>query len=447
MKRKSFNHGTLVINQNKIRFKIPAKCMVVRTIQELEPIFYTEGTSFQSTAWFSEDEQFLILKYKVEPDFVSLESINRKKTDRVTKLNITENLAKLGEFFEQRNQLNTVFQPLNFYVNPDGLVKVLYCGVKNLLPAVGYEEEPIFEQVKRLIVFLFSDASFDRLRENGWDYAVQKVRNGDFWIVKQVLKAETYQDLYRMVRSEIEELIKLEDQKVKRSKGQGLLFRFTKEKKPLIKKSRLSKRELLITALFCSAIFLSFTAGYLYQQSGKPPVKSPAVSAKAPVPPKEKTSKPPALTRGYHYISLKEYKKAVHEFEQLDFHQLDRDDQKKVLFAYLYAGQGQKALELDPDFAEVVVDDYIAKKNIRGIKELKSDLPVVRFEQAVLRQDPETILQLQDKVKLDPRRSKIIVDAYIQTKQYKAANTFAQTSGDADLLHYALYKINEAISR
>lgn len=426
MRSVGFNYGTLKLLPDEIHWEIPLRNVLARTPEELEPVFEHPDIHFPVTIVFSEETESFIYKVQLDPKFIPFENMRRKKTGLIVKLNATENLAKIGEFFEGHDQLVTVFKPVNFFVDPDGGVKVFYCGVKGLLPAEGYEEESLFEQVKRLILLIYCRAGFDELKEYGCRYAIRKTPRKYQWLVRQLIKAKTYRDLYFIVRSEIEELVEQED-----LKRQRRLY------SAIVQGSKWVK-----TAWLLAAISLAIAGGAVYQKMTVPPARS-AKEVKE----NERQRKPAALTRGLHYASMKQYEKAAREFAQLDFDQLGPDEKKEVLYTYMYAGQAEKAIDLMPDFAEVVVAYYLSSHNMEGIRRLKSDEPPVRFEQAVLTKDFDAILQLRNQVKLDPRRQKIIVDAYIQKKDYKAANTFARSTGDADLLHYSLIKTNEAISR
>lgn len=150
----------------------------------------------------------------------------------------------------------------------------------------------------------------------------------------------------------------------------------------------------------------------------------------------------PAVIEGLRLAATQQYKEATKYFDQISYHQLQKDDQKAVLFSYLLAGNAKKALDLEPSFAESVVSYYIANDNIKQVKNLKSDAPVVKFEKAVLEKDAQKIITLKNNVPLNGRREKIIVDAYIVKNQVKEALSFAKKVGNKDLEYYIKEKRN-----
>ncbi|MDC2867340.1 hypothetical protein [Bacillus sp. BP-3] len=140
------------------------------------------------------------------------------------------------------------------------------------------------------------------------------------------------------------------------------------------------------------------------------------------------------LVNGLQQASIQQYSKAIQEFEKLDYKELDKENQKAVLFSYLLSGNANKAIQYEPKFAESVVSYYVAIDNLKKINEIQVKNDVIDFEKAVLAKKDEAVIRLKDKVSIDGRREKIIVDVYLRLKKYQECFTFAKTQGNKSLM-------------
>lgn len=140
------------------------------------------------------------------------------------------------------------------------------------------------------------------------------------------------------------------------------------------------------------------------------------------------------LVKGLQQASIQQYPKAIQEFEQLDYKELDKESQKAVLFSYLLSGKANKALQYEPKFAESVVSYYVAIDNLKKVNEIQVKNDVIDFEKAVLAKKDEEVVRLKDKVSVDGRREQSIVDAYLRLKKYEDCFTFAKAQGNKNVM-------------
>ncbi|HDR7494117.1 hypothetical protein LW858_32450 (plasmid) [Bacillus cereus] len=154
-----------------------------------------------------------------------------------------------------------------------------------------------------------------------------------------------------------------------------------------------------------------------------------------PSKPVEATTQPNThLVKGLQQASIQQYPKAIQEFEQLDYKELDKESQKAVLFSYLLSGKANKALQYEPKFAESVVSYYVAIDNLKKVNEVQVKNDVIDFEKAVLAKKDEEVVRLKDKVSIDGRREQSIVDAYLRLKKYEECFTFAKAQGNKNVM-------------
>jgi hypothetical protein len=100
----------------------------------------------------------------------------------------------------------------------------------------------------------------------------------------------------------------------------------------------------------------------------------------------------------------------------------------------------QRALDLDPSYAETIVRFVEDEQEWDQLLALKSSSPIILFEQANLKKDSQTILRLKDSVNITLRRGKAVVRAYVQTGDKNQAMVFAKQTNQSKLIAYAKEK-------
>ncbi|SFX80631.1 WXG100 protein secretion system (Wss), protein YukC [Thermoactinomyces sp. DSM 45891] len=447
MKKMLFNHGTLIFDRDSVQFEIPLKSLKSELIDGSEiDVVKKVSSEIAFPCTYSITDDMLIMHFDIEEDFLPFESVRAVfNLGRDEKLKMVEDLINLGEYFEDLSSLNTVFDTLNLFGDSNGRVKLLFRGVREVLPAEGYESESVFDQIKRLVLFLFTEARYDVLRIQGNKSAIQKTNKEDRQIVRKIIEAETYQDLknglgisqlvadhdeihdHSEMGQEQEEQVVLKEkpivQKIKTEKP-------VKTEKPIKTKKPRKQWTLKPVYLLGATVLVVVVASVLYMTSGSGSgAKSQKVEAS------EKTSAN-GLLKGMRLAAMQQFKEAAKQFEQLKFHDLDKEDQKVVLLTFLLSGEEQKAIELEPKFVESVISYYVTNNQLDKVKNLKSDLPVVQFEIAVLDKKPETVIELKSKVRMDGRREKIVVEAFLTKGDFEGAYDFARTTGNSDLTEF-----------
>ena len=131
--------------------------------------------------------------------------------------------------------------------------------------------------------------------------------------------------------------------------------------------------------------------------------------------------------------ALQEFNEASASFKKVDFKKLSKTDQRIVLLSYLFSGQAQTALQLDPSFVEEVANYYGVVNKQEELLKIKSNHPSIRFEQEYAKKNYQAVIQLQDKVTLDQRRRKAVVTAYLELGQVDQAKQFANKFRDPEL--------------
>src|SRR5699024_5483182 len=151
------------------------------------------------------------------------------------------------------------------------------------------------------------------------------------------------------------------------------------------------------------------------------------------------------LLKALKSASIQDYETAVMHFDELEYEKLDDDDKDVMLLSYLFADQPKKALHLESQFDETVVNYYRASHNMQKIRDLSEgvDSAVIDFELAVDDNDHVKIIELKDAVKMKDNRGEQVVTAFIKEKRFEEAKDFAEQEN----LHHLVDEINQIMKQ
>ncbi|WP_124726718.1 type VII secretion protein EssB/YukC [Staphylospora marina] len=397
MKRIPMGDGTLTIDGDQIFYRIPAKdCNVTR--EELIEIEDLPGIGFRAKARFTEDESQLELHFVPEEKFVPFDRIrNDWFQDVSVRLTISRNLLLIADYFMHRPQWVTLFHPMNFFVHEqDGTVLVLYRGLKGQMPAPGYEEESLAEQVKRLILLLFTSSKYEELLLNGNSYAARRLIEAYRPLVRKLLKARELEELQQVMDEAIEEHAREMEQKEEASQAAG-----ASEKKPI---------PWLPVAGGVVGLLALMAVLWMDPESAPP----------------EESALPREYVDSLRAMAIRDTRWLTRSLEQLDDQELKSlspDDRQSALELLVFIGDIDRVNKVDPEFMA-----NFARKE-QKIKEL-------RFEKAVYQKDNGLITELWNQIYLTPRRYKIAVEAFAHLGKYEEAKKTAEQSKDHRLVEW-----------
>lgn len=403
MKKISFNHGTIGFQKNQAYFELPRSEIYLNSVDEIQEIHRVEKFAFPCSLKLKEDH--LLMTFQIEQGFVPFLQLRKESTS--LQLDASEYVIGLGYFFTRQKKLVTLFEPNNLFINEKGKLKILYRGVRGLMPAEGFDAEPILDQVKRLLLLLFTSARFDELRIHGLEFAKTKTKAGQKRIVQRILQAEEFRDLLTAIKAErVDRETEEEDKEPSKVKVSH-------------RPSFLKNQKVLLVGVGVAWIF-TFIIAYVLGASQTTSVEDgPEID--------------PKFLKGLKYASLQQFEEAAKEFDTLEFQKFGKTDQHIMLLTYLYSGQPQKVLTLDPSFAEAIAHYYSQVDKPEELAKIKSKHPAILFEQAYSKKNYQQLIQLQNKVTLDQRRRKIVLQAYLQMGNVDQAKQFANQFNDPTL--------------
>lgn len=401
MKRIAMGDGTFVFNGDDVSYELPKNTCNV-SVSELEQINSSLlGVGFRFQHYFTNDDTKLVMIFDIDEEgFIIYDRVRTELAPPVQlRLAIARKLLDLAEYFELQESLVTIFHPLNFFVHKDdGTVLVLYRGLKGQMPAIGYEEESIAEQAKRLILLLFTSCRYEELLLNGNAFAARRPLEEYRRVTKRLLQAKSIQEMRAVLDEEKQESPSEENRLAETETFSDKTNLFVEKRKFVDKQKVLLAGGLVASFLVVSGIVFAFA------NADDPEQKIPD-----------------QLMQGLRAATIQDYENASTAFDQLDFKSLTAEDQQVILQFYLTIGQVDKVNELDPSF-------------IQKVAESNPSTPGLRFEKAVIKKDYRTITELENGIVLNQRRYEILVKAYIKLEKLKSAERVAKESRDPELI-------------
>ncbi|MFD4931834.1 hypothetical protein ACFWMS_23600 [Peribacillus butanolivorans] len=468
MKKISFNEGTLGFDNNIVTYEIPLERTNISSIEEIQFIrdipFMFPVTNLELT----QNKTFFLMEFEVEDGFRTLGYFKSNSTEE-EKYDFIEKLCEIGNELKNYGKLVTVLDDKNILVNPEKReVKLLYRGVKGLMPSASYNEEDIETQVKRLALFILTGAKYDEIRVNGLEAALSKSSQERYKLVSKIAQAKSLDHILILleglkdekderehivekptksifskipvIRKDIEEKVsKINKPKKEKTVKPIIEKRPPKEKKKI--KERISASQATFEednkSFFADKSKLKVITGTMVGlvliiivitlfSKGDP--------AKTTLANSEKDED--ILIEGLQYAAIQNYEDASQNFGKMktSFDELSEDAQRAILFSYLMAGKYQEAIDAEPKFSYSVINYLVSKENLDVVKNIDSDEPVIKFEKASINKDFNTVIKLKDDVKLDGRRESLVVDAYIGLNKFDEAMEFAESKGNKDLM-------------
>lgn len=122
-------------------------------------------------------------------------------------------------------------------------------------------------------------------------------------------------------------------------------------------------------------------------------------------------------------------------------HEISVDDVELVIDVYFRNNKSAELLDKYPNLANDYIT-YLISKNLISqlpnyVEGMKTENPYIQFEVAYLKNKYHDVLLYKEQVEMNARRESQIVEAYIQTEQYKEALEFARSTNNPDLITQA----------
>ncbi|MCH5585073.1 hypothetical protein MK805_08830 [Shimazuella sp. AN120528] len=425
MKRIQCEDGTFVLDGNQVRYELPLSKVRIHSYEEYSEAVPDVDCAVPFTFESDMQEEVFRIFFEIDPGYMPLEKfrLSHNVAEVVTQL------IFLGQYFERQQEVYTFYQPINIVIGPLNEVKVLFRGVHGLFP----ERKPdsIVESIKQLIFYLLTeDTSYGEIKRLGKEIGT-KIHPAYSHIGKKILKASTWLELENI---DYTNRLVIDDQ-VKPKKKWSLTL--TKPRQALPPVSNQNGNSARKKKIVIQPKWIAITLGVLALLT---PFLLPEqkVNHADPVPNQQQQTA--LLQNGIRFAATGKYQAAEKIFKQLNFSSLPSEDKKVVLYTYVRTEQIQKALDLDPTYAESIVQYLEERDQLNELLSVKSSSIIIQFEQAAYNREYKKVLELYRQVPINVRRGKVIIRAYVSEGSLQEAMEFAKGTNQEKIINYAKLK-------
>ncbi|MXQ53047.1 hypothetical protein [Shimazuella alba] len=424
MKRIQCEDGTFVLDGNQVRYELPVSKVSIHSYEEYSEAVPTVDCAVPFTFESDMQEGVFRIFFEIDPGYMPLEKFRLSSTVS----DIILDLLFLGQYFERQPHIYTFYQPINIMIGPSSDVKVLFRGVHGLFP----ERKPdvILESVKQLIFYLLTDnVSFGEIKRMGKEVWT-KIHPAYSHIGKKLSRATTWSELEHIDFTSHTPIVEQ-----KQSKKQWS-FSLPKPKRdvstPLLAPKGNSRKKIGFRPKW-----IAISLGVLALLT---PYLLPDQKINHADPVSKQQQQADLLQNGIRLAAMGKYEEAVKMLKQLNFSALSPENKNVVLYTYVNAGQIQKALDLDPTYADSVVQYLVEKDQLKKLLSIKSNSVTIQFEQAAYTRKYKTVLQLYQQVPIDLRRGKVVIRAFVNQGRHQEAMEFAKNTKQEKIITYAKTK-------
>jgi hypothetical protein len=128
---------------------------------------------------------------------------------------------------------------------------------------------------------------------------------------------------------------------------------------------------------------------------------------------------------------------ALEQLERYGYDNLSEEDKSVMLTLYQKTSQSEKAIKLEPTYAETVVNDLIADEKLDELKALKEKVnnhPLINYEVAYIEENWGEVIQLKDQVELTETREQQVLTAYLRLGEIEEAKQFTSQQEKPELI-------------
>lgn len=470
MPKKPFNkYGEIDVSVDSISIEFPFEYSNAETLEEVNEKYEQKINELIEDPTVDEDIYLIATDISEKRDRISLEFDGNGLlafTSQAKKLTFHENLylyrdlVKLGK---NATHTEVNWNPKNFVLDlSEKRVKAMY---------FDFGIIPIFNTKKALdgvvSVIILSQTNLKQYfgKPKRTDF-VEPENNDIILFVEEIIKANDLDDIEQSIEERIiafEQQLQ-EEERIREEKKANSVFYRAVSKLPALPSSKKNRNEIQgdpyegeiiernqstskLGSFFNSNGYKKFQSKYIYV----------AISAIAliilvafafsnngddeEVASESQEENPAAYSENvniaYREARSNNNEEALSILEDIEYDNLEEEDQSLMVDLYVQTGQEAEAIELNPAAADQVINQYIAENresDLAGLnEETGGNNPALAFEVAVQNQEWETALEQVNDLELNGRKEKDIVTAYARSGQMDQATAFIEEVGNPDL--------------
>ena len=416
--------GKLMEADNELIIEIPVAATHLQAEEQLEELKRPHPMFIHCREYKIESEHIYMTYEKSKMLTAFFEARN---FDLQRKLALSMELLRMEELIG--TQFTTYLFPQNIFVTDRNEIKLLYRGIRSVLPPDHFDSAQLLLRVKYLLLFLFSDLPFEEIETSN----MLAFQNNPF--LKKVYLADSMDWLKTILQAKAEEM----------EKQQQSVRGETDKQETEVKENPANRKYYYIMALIGCLLFGGL-AGVLgtYWVKVTPASQQLEELKSEQAKLEEKIGKMEAsednqsrLLQAYREAATGNSQNAIRLFEQVT--DLTKEDQSVWALQYLNSknpGDILQAVELDETLAVPAVRALVAIETDeakKAIQQLASNEPQVLIEKAWLNKDYDEVIKIWNENQQDERAAHLAVESYLVKKEYEAALKVADRLGNLQM--------------
>lgn len=390
-----FNNGTLSTTKNQATWILPDSQVRCVSLGELDYLKKEQDFAVPLIN-IEHKNKDIHFTWKLSEGLKPISSVYDER--EWFKLKTAKSFVEIVNVFEKSKNLQPVYDPVNFYVDENHRVKVLFYTNPVHLPCRG-EDENNFLQIKKILASLFTSIPQKDLEKVSGQDIIQKTSKEKQEFISALMETMTLEDAKKVIDDEYNRYLSVQD-----------------EHEKIIQKNTKTKHKTLLFVFVGLVAILSLSyIAYSYINNLQAEVEELESLTQ-----KQEEELEHINTAYKTHLTLYE---AYYEGEMetaLQIAQKLKEDSNTLDNAFyiellIRNGQGQKAVDQHPKEINAVLNSLIELDRQEEILELDADDPYLKFEQGIIQADDETLISIIPEIKKPTERQKqLVFEVYLR---------------------------------
>lgn len=394
-----FNKGTLESTRSDVTWKIPTSEVHCVSVNELDYLRETKHFAAPLSSIERIDDQ-LQFTWTLPEGYQPIESVNTQST--WYKLKTAKYFLEIAKYFEENENLKTVYDMKNFFVDQHYNVKVIFYSNPIHLPYQSNKNDNL-ESIKKILARILTSINEKKL--DAVDTKETERKDKRSVLIKSIMQSDSIDDLIHLVDVEYDHYLSLQDQR------------------QMVEDTKRRKKQNRSLLMFSGIVVAMLCVWYFNSGIGDKTNEISELEAEAKTKQEaleEENEKYQSQLASYDAYFNGEIDKAFEAASEIEDNPTGLN---KVFYSEVLVRNGEidEALEQFPEMTNLIAEQVVRFKEKELVLEIESDDPYFKFEQALLKEEDEEVAEIIPELKSPTERQKqLIFDFYLRTNRDEA---------------------------
>lgn len=407
-----FNNGTLSTTKNHATWVLPGSQVRCVSLGELD--YLKKELDFAVPLINIEHKnKNIYFTWELSEGLKPISSVYDKR--EWFKLKTAKSLVEVVNIFEKSESLKSIYDPVNFYVDENHNVKVLFYTNPIHLPCQE-EDGNNFLQIKKILGSLFVPISKKNLEEVSEQDIVRKTSKENQEFVSDLMETMTLEDTKKIIDDEYNRYLSVQDD----------------HEKVMQKNTKTKQKTLLFVLVGLVAALSLWYITYSNANNLQAEVEDLESLAQS----QEEELEHINTAYKTHLTVYEAYHAGEMDLALQNAQQLKNDsnvlDDELYIELLIRNGMAQEAIDQEPKEINIILNSLIELDRQEEIMELDADDPYLKFEQAIINEDDEALISIIPEIQ-EPteRQQQLIFEIYFRNDRDQAYAYAEQTDNNA----------------